>query len=413
MATITPEAPALIALITKIKEAEPGLGIKKVLSQIQTQEPTWLVSEKRVKKLMSEAGIATAVVELEVDESIPVSHIDTTVDVGTLTKGLVKAKMINKVIGKGLFAAQDIPKDTVLFTEFPFIYAPPMKRFNMILSGDACGLCARSIKFGNVLICACPACSRVKYCTKACRQTAWDSFHRVECLGMNPNIKEYINHAVEEDWMAAIGALRCYERILIANETSPEELDSVIKHLDAFATISQEERQKKDTAWDMMGSVPAHALWDKSVALLIKGLKFPLKSTGKAGVPALTKPLPKKLEETLFTKDTFLKFVGRYNLNNQAGGMYLLHASLNHACMPNTAVDHPAAGTNYGVSIRLARDVKRDEQLQITYCNPMWKKDARQEHLRTEYQFTCKCKRCTGSDDTPGDDLLRALGFSA
>lgn len=197
MATITPEAPALIALITKIKEAEPGLGIKKVLSQIQTQEPTWLVSEKRVKKLMSEAGIATAAVELEVGESVPVSHIDATVDVGTLTKGLVKARMINKVIGKGkgafiregaifedvklqdliqilasfvlligLFAAQDIPKDTVLFTEFPFIYAPPMKRFNMVLSGDACGLCARSIKSGNVLICACPACSRIKYCTK-------------------------------------------------------------------------------------------------------------------------------------------------------------------------------------------------------------------------------------------------------
>lgn len=70
------------------------------------------------------------------------------------------------IVSIGLFAAQDIPKDTVLFTEFPFIYAPPMKRFNMILSGDACGLCARSIKFGNVLICACPACSRVKYCTK-------------------------------------------------------------------------------------------------------------------------------------------------------------------------------------------------------------------------------------------------------
>lgn len=102
MAPITPEAPALTALITKIKEAEPGLGIKKVLSQIQAQEPTWLVSEKRVKKLMSEAGIATAAVELEVDESVPVSHIDTTVDVGTLTSGLVKAKMINKVIGKGM-----------------------------------------------------------------------------------------------------------------------------------------------------------------------------------------------------------------------------------------------------------------------------------------------------------------------
>lgn len=103
MATITPDAPALTGLITKIKTADPSLGIKKVLSEIQSQEPTWLVSEKRVKKLMAEAGIATANAEpeAELDPSIPVSHIDKDVDISTLTKGLVTARMINRVIGKG------------------------------------------------------------------------------------------------------------------------------------------------------------------------------------------------------------------------------------------------------------------------------------------------------------------------
>ncbi|KAF9401695.1 SET domain-containing protein 5 [Podila epigama] len=391
MATITPEASVLTGLITKIKQNEPGLGIKKVLAQIQAQEPTWLVSEKRVKKLMADAGIPTAAVELEVDESVPVSHIDTTVDVSALTKGMVKARMINKIIGKGLFAAQDIPKNTVLFTELPFIYAPPIQRFDMALSGDACGLCARALKYGNVL-------------------TAWDSFHRVECLALNPNIKEYINNAVAEVWTGAIGALRCYERILIANEISPEECNKVVQHLEAFATVSQEERQKKDTAWDMMGSESAHQMWDKSLELLIKGLKYPLKKAGSTGLPAITKPLPEALAKKLFTKETFLRFVGRFNLNNQAGGMYLIHASLNHACLPNVAVDHPAAGTNYGVSIRAARDIKRDEQLHITYTNPMWGKEARQRYVQTEYLFTCKCKRCTGSDDDISVDLLGALG---
>jgi hypothetical protein len=103
MATITPEAPVLTELIAKIKKADPGLGIKKVLAEIQTQEPTWLVSGKRVKKLMDQAGIAVANAEPEgeLDPSIPVSHIDTAVDINALTNGLVKAKMINKVIGKG------------------------------------------------------------------------------------------------------------------------------------------------------------------------------------------------------------------------------------------------------------------------------------------------------------------------
>ncbi|KAF9898721.1 SET domain-containing protein 5 [Lobosporangium transversale] len=411
MATITPEAPALTALIASIKQKDPSLGIKKVLAEIQTQEPTWLVSEKRVKKLMTEAGIAVARPESEMnlDPSVPVSHIDTEVDVSALTNGQIKAKMINKVVGKGLFAAQDLPKGKEVFREFPFVYFPPMKRYNMIRKGEACGLCARTIKYGSLLICACPSCGKIKYCTKACRQSAWDSSHRFECLALNPAIKDYINYCVEENWSAGMGALRCYERILIANETSPEELALVLKHLDAFATISQEERQKKETSWDMMGDQILE-IWNKGLKLLIQGCQYPLKITSNKAVnPVLTKALPDDLKDSLFTMDTYLKFIGRYNLNNQSGGMYLLHSSLNHSCLPNTVIDNPGAGTSYGVSIRLARDIKRDEQLQITYCNPLWKRETRQQYLRTEYLFTCKCKRCTGPDDSLPEDLMRAL----
>ncbi|KAI1319448.1 SET domain-containing protein 5 [Mortierella claussenii] len=413
MATITPEAPALTAAIAAIKQKDPSLGIKKVLAEIQAQEPTWLVSEKRVKKLMGEAGIAVARpdAEMDLDPSVPVSHIDTDVDVNTLTNGLVKARMINKVIGKGLFAAQDLPKGNVLFTEFPFIYFPPMKRYNMVVKGEACGLCARTIKHGNLLICGCPSCGRIKYCTKACRQTAWDSSHRFECLALNPAIKEYINYCIQENWNAGMGALRCYERILIANEISPEELASVLKHFDAFATVSQEERQKKETSWDMMGD-QSRDIWERALELLIKGCKYPLQVTPKTGPAVLTKPLPDHLKDSLFSMDTFLKFVGRYNINNQDGGLYLLHSSLNHACIPNAIIDHPGAGTNYGVSVRLARDVKRDEQLQITYCDPRWKRDTRQQYLRTEYLFTCKCKRCTGSDDSLNEEIMQSLGLA-
>ncbi|KAG9067976.1 SET domain-containing protein 5 [Linnemannia hyalina] len=412
MATITPEAPVLTELIAKIKKADPGLGIKKVLAEIQTQEPTWLVSEKRVKKLMDQAGIAVANAEPEgeLDPSVPVSHIDAAVDISALTNGLVKTKMINKVIGKGLFATEELPKDKVVFNEFPFIYFPPMKRYNMVTKGGACGLCARTIKTDSLLSCVCPGCSRIKYCIKACRETSWNSSHRFECFGLNPALKEYVNFCVEENWNAGMGALRCYERILIANETSPEELTTVLKHFDAFATVSQEERQKRETSWDMMGD-QSRAVWEKALELLIKGCKYPLKTLPKSGTSVLTKPLPDHLKDSLFSMDTYLKFVGRYNINNQDGGLYLLHSALNHACNPNAVIGHPGAGTNYGVSVRLARTIKRDEQLQITYCDPRWKRDTRQQYLRTEYMFTCKCKRCTGSDDTLNEEIAQSLGL--
>ncbi|KAG0377081.1 MAG: hypothetical protein J3R72DRAFT_394204 [Linnemannia gamsii] len=412
MASITPEAPVLTELISKIKKADPGLGIKKVLAEIQAQEPTWLVSEKRVKKLMDQAGIAVANAEPEgeLDPSIPVSHIDAAVDISSLTNGLVKAKMINKVIGKGLFTTQELEKGKIVFTEFPFIYFPPMKRYNMVAKGQACGLCARTIKVDSLLSCVCPGCSRIKYCTKACREDSWNSSHRFECFGLNPAMKGYVNFCVEENWNAGMGALRCYERILIANETSPEELTAVLKHFDAFATVSQEERQKRETSWDMMGD-QSRAVWKDALELLIKGCKYPLKTLPKSGVSVLTKPLPDHLKDSLFSMDTYLKFVGRYNINNQDGGLYLLHSSLNHACTPNAIIDHPGAGTNYGVSVRLARTIKRDEQLQITYCDPRWKKETRQQYLRTEYMFTCKCKRCTGSDDTLNAEIAQSLGL--
>ncbi|GJJ79122.1 hypothetical protein EMPS_11481 [Entomortierella parvispora] len=412
MATITPDAAALTERIAAIKKADPGLGIKKVLTTIQAQEPTWLVSEKRVKKLMGEAGIAVASADGEVDASVPISHIDTGVDIHALTNGLVTTRMINRVIGKGLFATQDIPKGKVLFTEFPFVYFPPMKRYNMVVKGEACGLCARTIKAGGLLSCGCPKCGRIKYCTKACRDTAWDSSHKFECAALNPAMKDYINLCVRENWNAGMGALRCYERILIANEESPEELDAVLKHLDAFATVSQEERQKKESSWDMMSSESQMMLWEEALKHLIKGCRFPLKVTAKDTPSVLTKALPEKLSKDLFSMDTFLKFVGRYNINNQDGGLYLLHSSLNHACVPNAIIDHPGAGTNYGVSVRLARDIKRDEQLQITYCDPRWGRETRQQYLKTEYLFTCKCKRCTGADDGLSEEIKQALGVT-
>ncbi|KAF8955593.1 SET domain-containing protein 5, partial [Entomortierella lignicola] len=310
-----------------------------------------------------------------------------------------------------LFAAQDLPKNSTVFTEFPFVYFPPMKRYNMIVKGEACGLCARTISNGNLYVSVCKSCGRTKYCTKTCRESAWDSSHRFECQALNPAIKEYINYCREENWNAGMGALRCYERILIANETSPQELASVLKHFDAFATVSQEERQKRETSWDLMGD-QSRAIWEKALELLIKGCKYPLQVTSKTGTSVLTKPLPDELKDSLFTMDTYLKFVGRYNINNQDGGLYLLHSSLNHSCVPNAVIDHPGAGTNYGVSVRLARDIKRDEQLQITYCDPRWNRETRQQYLRTEYLFTCKCKRCTASDDSLNQEIAQSLGLA-
>lgn len=84
MSEIVPSEAELLNVITSIKQAEPELGIKKVLAAVNAQQPTWTVSEKRVKKLMQSLGLvqSTHLVKsgIEDDPSVPVSFIDPKLD---------------------------------------------------------------------------------------------------------------------------------------------------------------------------------------------------------------------------------------------------------------------------------------------------------------------------------------------
>ena len=112
------------------------------------------------------------------------------------------------------------------------------------------------------------------------------------------------------------------------------------------------------------------------------------------------------MEKKLFDdEDTFLEYLGKFNINNQSGGMYLVQSHMNHSCIPNVAIEYGNTKAQYRIVVRALRDIKKGDQLCETYVNPRWNKETRVNYLDKTYMFKCKCERC--EKDIPLTDQLR------
>ena len=70
--------------------------------------------------------------------------------------------------------------------------------------------------------------------------------------------------------------------------------------------------------------------------------------------------------------------------------VFLKTSRLNHSCLPNCFYYF----TNRTVYIRSQKDIKKGDELMISYCNEYQTKTDRRIHLKKNYYFTCKCERC-------------------
>ncbi|SAM09195.1 hypothetical protein [Absidia glauca] len=407
-----PEEDALCQSIQQLKIDNPEWGVKSIYNQILKSHQDWQVSEKRVKKIMqtqgltqSSGGAQLSIVKsgVEDDPSVPVSFIDPKLDFQSFSPNVV-AKMVDNVTGKGLFAAKDIKKDEIIFMEAPLVYFPPWEGFTLARTGDACGLCCKPFTRAVRVGVRCTKCD-IMYCNKQCKATAMETFHPLECPGLNPVMGDFMNFCAGERWQAPMAVARMYCHMMLAHQRG--ELDTVLMHYNAFATVNQAERQAKETEWIFMEH-PTRELWAKARAKLSAALNPPSKKC------KINTPLPDALANQLFNdEDTFLNYLGKFNINNQNGGMYLVHSHINHNCTPNVSIDYPSTQqTQYKLMVRAIRDIKKDEQLFESYVNPRWNKETRQNYLSKSYMFDCKCERCE-TDGPLTDELRKGLRLRA
>ena len=94
----------------------------------------------------------------------------------------------------------------------------------------------------------------------------------------------------------------------------------------------------------------------------------------------------------------------RVDLGSGVRALYALASMLNHDCAPNGRVSFDS---NKRLHLFAKRDIARGEEISVTYCNPLLGTPARQEKLRRNRFFLCKCTRCNdptefGKEGGPG-----------
>ena len=80
------------------------------------------------------------------------------------------------------------------------------------------------------------------------------------------------------------------------------------------------------------------------------------------------------------------------------GGVYLLHAHLNHSCEPNVQTRHLDSRVVARVSIKALRDIDEGEELLVTYVQPSLGVRERRRELKSWGIAECKCSRCIRED---------------
>lgn len=122
--SITPAEDVLTQALVDLKEKEPQLGISKVHALLLKNNPDWIVSEKRTRKILQNQGLIVAPPPGPSDLPVyPSSRIIDSLDVNQWTSK-VAVKYFDKKKGKGLVATEPIAEDEAIWREDPFIIAP-------------------------------------------------------------------------------------------------------------------------------------------------------------------------------------------------------------------------------------------------------------------------------------------------
>lgn len=82
-------------------------------------------------------------------------------------------------------------------------------------------------------------------------------------------------------------------------------------------------------------------------------------------------------------------------LNNEGVGLFALHSTCNHSCVPNAeaAFSH----NNSRLSLLALQDIQPGEEILISYldeCDTSRSRHSRQKILAENYVFVCKCPKC-------------------
>lgn len=404
------------ALIT-LKREKPTLGVAKIHTLLLDTNPTWSVSEKRVRRLLQEEGLLNNTGTANASEKAndekeqnggqntrvyPSSSLNKTLDVNKWSKK-IEVRYFDAIKGKGLVAKEAISQGEVIWKEDPFILAPEWEIYDLQVSSRACGFCSTIIRDRSLLHVPCRAstsstpCPAI-FCNRLCRLQS-EKVHLLLCPARNPASIPLLAFARKTEWLAVHALAQCTSRLLLASQADDDSLDLDLQVVQSLAVLGMEERFR--TLIDQ-GIEPDRETWRKAFELYLRTFKEPKTAPEqKKLAKVLRKPIPESLQKELFGYDTFLRGLGRISLNLEAhGGLYKLHSHLNHSCSPNTSVRHLDQRTALSrITVIAKTDINPGDELLISYTDPGCDLRARRRRL-AEWGFgPCQCGRCLAEEE--------------
>ncbi|KAJ5739302.1 Zinc finger MYND-type [Penicillium manginii] len=259
-------------------------------------------------------------------------------------------------MGNGLFATSDIKVgEDVLHAKVPFVAVLDTSRLE-----DTCSGCFGKRQMENSAeLKACTGCRVVKYCDRVCQSKDWKFAHAGECpiyQKVKPNVLP--NNA------------RAIMRMVVRTgrgKYSSQELDTLSK-LETHMNEIQELQANLDR----------------------------IITTSKA---------VKNYSETDMTENVIMTYAAKLELNSfnlttalyDRVGLYMhpYAALINHSCEYNSTVGFDGEE----LFVKAIRPIKKDEEIFISYIDTTTPKQVRRKELSERYFFTCKCLKCTDTEE--------------
>ncbi|KAG6336301.1 hypothetical protein ID866_2777 [Astraeus odoratus] len=414
------------ALIT-LKQEKPVLGVPKLHALLLEKNPTWSVSEKRVRKILQAEGLLANSQGQQQNRNgslaaiYPSSTLNQSLDVNKWSKKIA-VRYFDAVRGKGLVATEKIVEGEVIWKEDPFILAPEWEIYDLQIASAACAFCSTIIREPSALHVPCQAsipsspCPAI-FCNRLCRMQS-DRVHPLLCPSRNPASIPLLTFARKTEWLALHAHAQCTSRLLLASQVDDGALGTDLQVVQSLTVLGMEERFI--TLRDQ-GVEPDRETWCKAFELYVHAFKDPKTTIEKKKLArVLRKPIPESLERELFEYEAFLRGLGRMSLNIEAhGGLYTLHSHLNHSCSPNVSIRHLDQRKALSrITVVAKTEINPGEELLITYTDPSNGLRDRRRKL-AEWGFgLCQCKRCVAEEEglsgepTDSDDLADHLRAS-
>lgn len=137
--SISPGEEVLATVVASLKNEHPALGIAKLHALLLSENPSWTVSEKRLRRILKNStsdpstspGTGPGPSSSSSSETYRDAHAHLYPS-STLVEGLdvsqwttaVEVKYFDEKKGKGLVAKEPIPEGQLVWKEDPFIIAP-------------------------------------------------------------------------------------------------------------------------------------------------------------------------------------------------------------------------------------------------------------------------------------------------